>query len=71
MIENCINGLFFHKSKIDNLTKHDVYDVLPAATKESFFIFENSLYLQINGAEIRSPLGPTLANAFLCHYGKE
>ena len=55
MIENCINGLFFHKSKIDNLTKPDVYDVLPAVAKESFFIFDNSLYLQINGAEIRSP----------------
>ena len=26
-IENCVNDLFFDKSKIDNLTKQDVYDL--------------------------------------------
>ena len=39
MIENCVNGLFFHKSKTDHLTKQDVCNVLPAAAKESFFYF--------------------------------
>ena len=43
-IENCVNDLFFDKSKIDNLTKHDVYDLLSAASKESFFLFDSSLY---------------------------
>ena len=47
-IENCINDLFFNKSKIDNLTKQDLYDLLSAAAKESFFIFDNSLHPQID-----------------------
>ena len=38
-IENCVNDLFFDKSKIDNLTKQGVYDLLSAAAKESFFSF--------------------------------
>ena len=70
-LQNCVNDLFFDKSKIDNLTKQDVYDLLSAAAKESFFIFDNSLYRQINGVGIGSPLGSTLANAFLCYYEKE
>ena len=64
-IENYVNDLFFDKSKIENLTKQDVHE------KESFFIFDNSLYRQIDGVAIWSSLGPTLANAFLCHYEKE
>ena len=48
-IENCVNDLFFDKSKIDNLTKQDLYDLLSAAAKESFFIFDISLYSQIDG----------------------
>ena len=70
-IENCLHDLLFDKSTTDNLTKEDVHDLLSAAAKESFFIFDNSLYSQIDGVEMESPLGPTLANAFLCHYEKE
>ena len=33
-IENCVNDLLFDKSKIDNLTKQDVYDLLSAAAKK-------------------------------------
>ena len=63
-IENCVNDLFFDKSKIDNLTKQDVYDLLSATAKESFFIFDNSLYRQIDGVAMGSLSGPALANAF-------
>ena len=68
---HCVNALFFDKSKFDNLTKQNVYDLLSAAAKESCFIFDNSLYRQIDGVAMGSPLGPTLANAFSCHYEKE
>ena len=63
-IENCLNNLFFDKCKIGNLTKQDLYDLLPAAAKESFFIFDNSLYRQIDGVAMGSHLGPNLANVF-------
>ena len=35
-IWSCVHDSFFGKSKIDNPTKEDVYDLLSAATKESF-----------------------------------
>ena len=44
-IQNCVNVLLFDKPKIDNLIKQDLYDLLSAAAKESFFIFDNSQIL--------------------------
>ena len=70
-IENSVNYLFFEKSKSDNLTKLDVYGILSAVEKESLFIFDSSLYRQIDGVAMRSPLCPTLANTFLCYYEEE
>ena len=43
-IENSVNDLFFDKYKIDNLAKQDLYDLLSAAAKEWFYIFDNSIY---------------------------
>ena len=34
---------------------------------ESFFIFDGKFYEQYDGVAIGSPLGPTLANVFMCH----
>ena len=70
-IENCVNDSFFGKPKIENLTRQSLYDILSVAAKESLCIFENSLYCQIDGVAMGSLLGPTLANAFLCHYEKQ
>ena len=70
-IENCVNDLFFDKSKIDNLNKQDVFDLWSVEAKESFFISKNILYRQIDGVAMGSPFGPILENAFLCHYQKE
>ena len=56
-IERCVNDLFFDKSKIDNLTKQNLYDLLSAAAKESFF--DNILYRQIDGMAMGSSLGST------------
>ena len=35
---------------------------------ESFFIFDGTFYEQCDGIAMGSPLGPTLANAFMCHF---
>ena len=48
------------------LSKSEVYYLLKLATS----VFDNILYKQIDGVATGSPLGPTLANAFLCHYKK-
>ena len=70
-IYNSVNDL--HNKNLYNgkLNKSDLLKLLETATSESSFIFDFLLYKQIDGVAMGSPLGPTLANAFLCHYEKE
>ena len=35
---------------------------------ESFFIFDQKYYKQCDGVAMGSPMGPTLANVFICHF---
>ena len=53
------------------LSKKDRFKLLETATSESSFISDYQLYKQIDRVAMGSPLGPTLANSFLCHYEKE
>ena len=69
-IKNCVNGLFSNNFYSGKLSRKELYDLLKITTTESSFIFVNKLYKQIDGVAMGSPLGPTLANAFLCHYEK-
>ena len=70
-INNCVSDL--HNKNLYNgkLSKKDLFKLLETATSESSFIFDYLLYKQVDGVAMGSPLGPTLANAFLCHYEKE
>ena len=52
--------LSFNKNFFKTLLELSVRDVL--------FFFNNVLYSLINGVGMGNPLGPTLANAFLCHH---
>ena len=42
--------------------------MLSLTTKDSIILFNRDFYSQIDGVAMGSPLGPTLANTFLCHY---
>ena len=42
-------------------------ELLEIASKNQLFQFEGKLYEQINGVAMGSPLGPLMANAFMCH----
>ena len=48
-----------------NISKQDLIDLLGVATKGQLFQFNGSLYEQIDGAAMGSPLGPLLANVFM------
>ena len=55
----------------EKLSKRDLFKLLETATSKSSFIFDYLRYKQVEGVAMGSPLGPTLANAFLCNYEKE
>ena len=56
--------------KVEDLSKIEFKELLSLATKQSFFIFNAKLYKQVDGVTMGSPLGLTLANAFLVHFEK-
>ena len=60
-----------NSTNLFNSNSTNLFKLLETATSESSFIFDFLLYRQIDGVAMGSPLGPTLANAFLCHYEKE
>ena len=70
-IENCIDDLFSNNDTVHNFIKEDLKELLKFASYESFFTFYNEYYCQSDGVAIGSPLGPTLANSFLCHFEKQ
>ena len=45
-------------------------DLLEFATKKSHFRFDGQYYDQIDGVAMGSPLGPVLANIFMCHFAE-
>ena len=67
-INICVEKLFTNKRKIKGLTKNQCKELLSLATKQSFFVFNHVYYKQLDGVAMGSPLGPTLANIFLCHH---
>jgi len=54
-----------------DLTVPQFRSLLEIAVNESVFVFNNQLYQQKDGMSMGSPLGPTMANIFLCHHEKE
>ena len=68
-IDICANILFENTEKVV-LSKIEFKELLFLATKKSYFIFNGNLYKQVDGVVMGSPLGPTLANAFLVHFEK-
>ena len=53
------------------LNKPELFKILETAASQSSFIFDFLLYKQIDGVALGFPLGPTLANVFLCHSKKD
>ena len=64
-INNGVSDL--HNKNLYNrkLNKYDLLKLLETASRECSFIFYFLIYKQIDRVAMGSPLGPTLANAFL------
>ena len=67
-IEICINELFKSSQTVSGLNKQQVLEMLWLTTKENFILFDQKYYSQIDGVAMGSPLGPTLADIFLCYH---
>jgi hypothetical protein len=50
------------------LTRSDLKRLILFAAQENHFFFNNKLYDQIDGVSMGSPLGPILANIFMCNF---
>ena len=60
--------LFKSNSSIHGLNKKQITKMLSLTTKEWIILFDMAFYTQVDGVAIGSPLGPSLANVFLCHH---
>ena len=68
-INICVEKLYIDKNMtVNGFNKQEFQSLLELATKESLFVFNKEYFRQIDGVAMGSPLGPTLANIFLCHY---
>ena len=59
------NNWFNTKYKLC-LTQSELKSLLEAATKDQLFVLDGQLYEQYDGVAMGSPLGPLMANSFMC-----
>ena len=69
-IDICTNILLANNKRVKGLSTTEFKEILSLATKESYYIFNGKLYKEVDGVAMGSPLGPTLANAFLVYFEK-
>jgi hypothetical protein len=60
--------VFEKQNKVNGLSKTDFRRLLVVSTKGTVFYFNGRYYRQKDGVAMGSPLGPALANAFLCYH---
>ena len=69
-INIAIEELFKENDTIKKFTRDDFTKLLEIATKQSWFLFNEIYYQQIDGVSMGNPLGPTMANIFMCYFEK-
>ena len=65
----CVENLYKNQTHIDRLSKSSFRSLLEITIFESFFIFSyQKYYKRCDGVAMGSPLGPILANVFMCNF---
>ena len=68
LLKSVVTHFIRIKSCCVTSVKISLRNFLRAALSNNYFLFDGIIYQQIDGAAMGSPLGPSLANAFLAHY---
>ena len=67
-IEILTNKIYAGVDSVKGLSRSDFKRLLTVSTQGAVFYFNGCYYRQRDGVAMGSPLGPALANAFLCHH---
>ena len=59
------------EDEVSYFNKSQLRRMLELATLDNYFFFNDSIYKQVDGVAMGSPLGPTLANLFMNHMEKK
>ena len=62
------NSLFPNEAKRNNFSRSDFEKLLRMALQNNFFNSDGNIYKPTHGVAMGSPLGPSLANVFLCFH---
>ena len=66
LAKKAFNGDWFNNTHNLNICEGDLIELLTIATKDQLFQFNGDLYKQIDDVAMDSPLGPLMANIFMC-----
>ena len=66
LAEKALSDDWFNKTHELNLSRDQLIELLNAATKNQLFQVSRNLFEQTDGVAMGSPLGPLLANVFMC-----
>ena len=64
-IEIILKRIYINKDITTDIPKQEMKELLIYCTKNVHFTFNNETYIQVDGVEMGSPLGPVLANIFM------
>ena len=68
LVDKAFTNDWFNRSYDLNLEKEELAQLLTVATTNQLFQFDGNLYEQTDGVAMGSPLGPIVANVFMCHF---
>ncbi|XP_033111568.1 uncharacterized protein LOC117112580 [Anneissia japonica] len=65
--EKAFENNWFNEQYGLSIDKQGLIDLLTIATKNQLFQYDGNLYEQVDGVAMGSPLGPLMANVFMCN----
>mgnify|MGYP001800622111 CR=1 FL=1 len=66
LAEKAFTDNWFNRTYGLNISKDDLVELFEVTTKDQLFQFNGTLYEQFDGVAMGSPLGPLMANTFMC-----